>query len=132
MALTASIPTEADPSGNPIDDTRRIFGGMVATAADGTPRLGVIDPDPSTPIVTGTTSMAYVIKGDVLFVTQRDSSTGGRRAVSERRCCVRRDDNRTGRELPHRRDLDQVPVRRIRRLGPVRADVRGDAGHRRR
>lgn len=76
MALTASFPTE-DASGNPIDDTRRIFGGMVAAAADGTPRLGVIDPDPSTPIVTGTTSMAYLIKGDELFVTQRDSSTGG-------------------------------------------------------
>lgn len=76
MALTASFPTE-DASGNPIDDTRRIFGGMVATAADGTPRLGVIDPDPSTPIVTGTSSMAYLVKGDVLFVTQRDSSTGG-------------------------------------------------------
>lgn len=76
MTLTASFPTE-DASGNPIDDTRRIFGGMVAAAADGTPRLGVIDPDPSTPLVTGTTSMAYLIKGDVLFVTQRDSSTGG-------------------------------------------------------
>ena len=76
MTLSASLPTE-DASGNPIDDTRRIFGGMVATAADGTPRLGVIDPDPSTPIVTGTSSMAYLVKGDVLFVTQRDSSTGG-------------------------------------------------------
>lgn len=76
MTLSASLPTE-DASGNPIDDTRRIFGGMVATAADGTPRLGVIDPDPSTPLVTGTTSMDYLIKGDVLFVTQRDLSTGG-------------------------------------------------------
>jgi len=76
MTLSASFPTE-DSSGNPIDDTRRIFGGMVATAADGTPRLGVIDPDPSTPLVTGTTSMAYLIKGDETFVTQRDSSTGG-------------------------------------------------------
>lgn len=76
MTLTASLPTE-DASGNSIDDTRRIFGGMVATAADGNPRLGVIDPDPSTPIVTGTTSMAYLIKGGVTFVTQRDSSTGG-------------------------------------------------------
>lgn len=77
MTLTASWPTEDATGKNSLDDTRRIFGGMVATAADGTPRLGVIDPDPSTPIVTGTTSMAYLIKGDETFVTQRDSSTGG-------------------------------------------------------
>jgi hypothetical protein len=77
MALTASFPTAENPAGNPIVDTRRVFAGHFAAAADGTPRLGVIDPDPSTPIVSGKASMAYDIKGDVLFVTQRDSSTGG-------------------------------------------------------
>lgn len=75
MALTTSVPSE-DAAGVPIGDWRLIQGTMVARDAAGDPRLGVLDPDPSTPIVTGTTSMAYLVKTRVGFVTQRQDDGG--------------------------------------------------------
>lgn len=72
MALTKSFPT-GDPGGLSIDDTRRIFAGLVAVAADGSPRLGVV-PAHLNPLVTSTGSMAYSV-APFTAVTSR-SGTG--------------------------------------------------------
>lgn len=59
MTLTGSLPTE-DAAGLSIDDWRLIQAGMIAKAADGSPRLGVL-PAHTGPLVTGTAGMAYEV-----------------------------------------------------------------------
>ena len=59
MALTKSFPT-GDAGGLSIDDTRRIFAGLIARASDGSPRLGVF-PAHLNPLVTSTAGMAYSV-----------------------------------------------------------------------
>lgn len=57
MTMTKSFPTQ-DPAGQPVTDTRRVFAGLVARNADGTPRPGILAPA-ATALVTGRASMAY-------------------------------------------------------------------------
>ncbi len=70
MALTPSLPT-GSPAGLPLIARRRIQAGLVARAADGTPRTGVL-PASFGPLVTGKASMGYNI-AEFVAVTSRQS-----------------------------------------------------------
>lgn len=59
MTLTDSFPTE-DAAGLSIADTRLILSGLIARAASGAPRVGVL-PAHTSAIVTGTAGMAYSV-----------------------------------------------------------------------
>lgn len=72
MTLGASLPT-GDPAGLSIDGRRRIQAGMVARAADGTPRVGVI-PVHYSPLVTGRASELGYDVGPFVAVTARTAT----------------------------------------------------------
>ncbi len=70
MTLTPSLPT-LEATGLPAAARRRIQAGMVARAADGTPRTGVL-PEHFNALVTGKASMGYDVQPFVA-VTSRQS-----------------------------------------------------------